>query len=120
MASRNALGVAVAVFLVAGCGGSNEARLDPATVRPLIMLAHRIAGESPCAQARDIHALQGRAIALVNRGLIPARLQEPLLSGANALAEQTPACVQPAPRPSPAHEKGKGKGHGRDKHEDEG
>jgi hypothetical protein len=67
----------------------------------------------------------------VNSGRVPAELQEPLLSGVAALADQTPVClarvtpvtttavVQQAPsgttadRPRPAKAKGRDKGHGK-------
>jgi hypothetical protein len=93
--------------LLAGCGGSRP-RLERPDAASLIALAHRIPGENACAQARDIRALHRRAIDLVNAGRIPSELQEPLLSGAAALAEQTPVCLAavpasapPAPAPSP-------------------
>jgi len=101
----------------------------------LISLAHRIAGEGACAQARDIPVLQRRATALVNAGKVPARLEESLMSGVAALAEQRPICLpkvtaappspSPTPPPAPAtgggpprghgheHGHGHGKGHGR-------
>lgn len=66
------------------------ARTDAA---PLIALAHRIPGERPCAQARDIRALQAKAIVLVNARRVPASLQDSLMSGVNALHEQTPVCL---------------------------
>jgi hypothetical protein len=105
-----------AVFLV-GCGGS-EPRLARTDAQPLIALTTRIAHEGACAQARDIAAVRARALRLVNEGRVPAKLQEPFLSGVNALGEQTPACVPavtPTP-PAPQHRKGHGKGKGHDKH----
>jgi hypothetical protein len=103
----------IAVFLV-GCG-SSEPRLDRSDVKPLLALTARIANEGACGQARDIAAVKRQAIRLVNQGRVPAKLQEPFLSGVNALGEQTPACVPavtPAPtaRPPAKH----GKGHGRE------
>jgi hypothetical protein len=74
------------------------ARTDAA---PLIALAHRIPGEGPCAQARDIRALQAKAIVLVNARRIPAGLQDPLMSGVNALHEQTPVCLPPVQAATP-------------------
>ena len=111
-----------AVFLV-GCGGS-EPRLAHSDAQPLIALTTRIAQERDCAQARDIAALRTRALRLVNQGRVPAALQEPFLSGVNALGEQTPACVPkvtPTPHASPpTHGKGHNHGKGHDKHGDEG
>jgi hypothetical protein len=105
----------VLAALLVGCGGS-EPRLERSDVRPLIALTSRIAGEGSCAQVRDIAAVRRLAVRLANQGRVPAKLQEPFLSGVNALGEQTPACV-PAVTPSPPesqppeHGKGHGKGH---------
>jgi hypothetical protein len=107
--------LASAVFLV-GCG-SLEPRLARTDVQPLIALTARIAHEGACAQARDIAAVKASAVRLVNQGRVPAKLQEPLLSGVNALGEQTPACV-PAVTPAPASPREHGKGHGRGKGHD--
>ncbi len=81
-------------------------QLARADAAPLAALAGRIAVERPCAQRRDIRALQRRAIALVNAGRVPDALQEPFLSGFAALAAESPACqanaqAHPA-SPSPA------------------
>jgi len=117
---RLAMLTLAAAVLLTGCGGS-QPRLAQSDARPLISLTNRIANEGACAQARDIAALRARAVGLLNQGRVPARLQEPFLSGVNALGELTPACVPtvlPAPTspsPKPGHGKGHGKGH--DKHE---
>jgi hypothetical protein len=106
-----AVALVLAAFLV-GCG-SSQPRLDRTDVRPLLALTSRIADEGACAQARDIAEVRSLAVRLVNRGRVPETLQEPFLSGVNALGEQTPACV-PAVAPSPTqpeHGKGHGKGH---------
>jgi hypothetical protein len=109
----------VGAAALAGCGGgSGDAgpRLARADAAPLIALAHRIGHEGACAQARDIRELGSRAIALVNAQKVPAELTESLMSGVNALAEQTPPCVPPVkpappqPTPPPA------KHHGHDDH----
>jgi hypothetical protein len=110
-----------AVFMV-GCG-SSEPRLAHSDAQPLIALTTRIAHERACAQARDIAALRTQALKLVNQGRVPAKLQEPFLSGVNALGAQTPACVpkvRPTPPAPPAHGKGHKHGKGRNKHGDEG
>ena len=70
------------------------ARQDAA---PLITLADRIAREAPCAQARDIRALDAHRIVLVNAHRIPPALQESLSSGVNALVAQIPVCLPPVP-----------------------
>jgi hypothetical protein len=78
---------ACSALLAAGCGGKSAPRLDHADAVPLIALAHRIAHEDSRRQARDIPRFQRRVIALINTGRVPAQLQEPLSSAANALAE---------------------------------
>jgi len=106
-----------AVFLV-GCG-SSAPRLARPDVQPLLALTTRIAHEGACAQKRDIAAMRAQALRLVNEGRVPAKLQEPFLSGVNALVEQTPACVPAVTPTSPVKpEDGKkhGKGKGHDKH----
>jgi hypothetical protein len=112
--------------LRAGCGGGGPhlARDDAA---PLIRLADRISRETPCAQARDIRALDARRTALVNAHRVPAALQESLSSGVNALVALTPSCLRsvpaatvtpsiapvgPKPKPKPKHDH---HGHGKEK-----
>jgi hypothetical protein len=116
------LAVAAAV-VIAGCGGSKP-RLARTDARSLIALTDRIAREGACAQARDIAALRARSLQLINQRRIPAELQEPFLSGVNALGAQTPACVPtvtPAPTsPSPKPGKRHGKGHGKDHKDGDG
>jgi hypothetical protein len=90
--------------------------------RPLIALANRISNESACAQRRDIPLLQQRVAKLVNARSVPTDLQEPLMSGVNALGEDTPPCVpavpvQPAPPPAPVPPP---PAHGHPKHEKHG
>jgi hypothetical protein len=121
---------ALALLVVAGCGGQSPPRLAHADAAPLIALAARIAGERPCAQARDIPRLSARTIALVNAHRVPAALQEPLLAGVNDLSAQAPLCLpsvppgptaattttrtEPGPPPAPDRGKrGRGHGHGR-------
>lgn len=127
--SRAAWLTACSAVLLAGCGGGGPA-LDRRDAASLIALAHRVPGEGACAQSRDIRVLRQRAIALVNAGRVPAELQEPLMSGVSALAEQMPICLPtvPASTPSPPsspspHARGKGQekhghGHGHGKEDD--
>ena len=126
-----ALLACLAVTLLAGCGQSARPKLEHTDAAGLIALARRISSEGACAQARDIRKLHARAIALVNARRVPAELQEPLLSGVNALAAEQPVClpsvpassttpaVTPPPPPRPhGHEHGHGHhghGHGGDK-----
>jgi hypothetical protein len=123
--------------LLAGCGGNGTPKLHRSDAAGLIALARRIAREGACGQAHDIPLLRRRAIALVNARRVPDELQEPLMSGVAALAEQTPVCLpkvsasspSPPPARSPAppaggkrhehpehdrhHERGHGHGHGK-------
>jgi hypothetical protein len=104
---RRSLAVSLTVCsaLVTGCGSSGGPKLEHADGAALISLAHRIATESACAQARDIPRLRARAIALVNARKVPNELQEPLLSAVGALGAEQPLClptVTTAP-PPPAH-----------------
>lgn len=92
MARPETLLLAAVVLLLGGCGGGG-AHLRRSDAAPLISLAGRIAHEAPCAQARDIRALDRRRVALVNAGKVPRTLQEPLSSGVNALVAQTPPCL---------------------------
>jgi hypothetical protein len=99
----------------AGCGGSGAPRLQHADAARLTALAHRIAGEGACGQARDIPRLEAEAIAVVNAGRVPAELQEPLMSAVGALREQTPVClaaVTPSAPAPPPRRHGHGHGHG--------
>ncbi len=90
-------------------------------------LAHRIAGEGACAQARDIPLLQKRVIALVNTGRVDDALQEPLMSAVGALAGEQPLCLPsvpaasttpppPTPPPPPAPKHGGPEHHPHEKH----
>jgi hypothetical protein len=79
--------------LLAACGSGGGPVLERGDAAELISLAHRIAGEGGCAQSRDIPRLHARTIALVNAGRVPQELQEPLVSGVNALAAETPECA---------------------------
>lgn len=88
--------LAAFAVLLAGCGGDGGPHLAHGDAAPLISLSHRIAGEGACAQARDIRALQRGALRLVNSERIPRALEETFLSGVNALAATSPACVPPA------------------------
>jgi len=64
--------------------------------------------------------LQVQAVRLINGRRVPAELQEALLSGANALAADTPPCLPtvttnpPAPQPKqpPGHVRKHGHGKG--------
>jgi hypothetical protein len=98
-------------LILAGCGSSGGPRLARSDAAGLISLTHRIAAEGTCAQAHDIPTLRARAVALVNAHRVPAALQEPLISGVNALAATQPVCLPSTPasettpvvtRPAPA------------------
>lgn len=123
--------LAAAVLLLEGCGGGGGAHLNRTDVAPLIALANRIAHEAPCAQARDIRALDRQRLALLNAGKVPRTLQEPFSSGVNALVAQTPPClpavpaaVTPPAAPVQVGPRGRGEhrphGHGHDHREHHG
>jgi len=123
---RTLLAAAAAAVLLAGCGG-DAPHLRRADAAPLLALAHRIPGESACAQARDIRALAATRTRLVNAGRVPAELLEPLSSAVNALLESAPPCVPAAPAAAPGSSggttppgHGRGRGRGHDKHGGEG
>lgn len=91
------IAAAAAVVVLAGCGGAAQPHLRRSDAAPLIRLAQRIAHEGSCAQVRDIPRLQQAAIRLVDSRRVPPSLQEPLVSGVNALVATRPLCVPPAP-----------------------
>ena len=127
---RRSLAVSLTVCsaLVTGCGSNGGPKLEHADGAALISLAHRIASEGACAQARDIPRLRTHAIALVNAGKVPPELQEPLMSGVGALSAEQPLClpaVTPTTTttttaPSPAHGRKRGHDHGDHGQDDEG
>jgi hypothetical protein len=97
---------ATATALLAGCGSSSGPHMARSDAAPLITLADQIAREAPCAQARDIQALDARRTALLNAHRIPPALQESLSSGVNALVAQTPTCLPSVPAPPVVPEHG--------------
>ena len=116
-----------ALAMVGGCGGRDEPTLARADVAPLIALADRIQHEGPCAQARDIRALDSRQAVLLRARRVPAAFQESLASAVASLSEQMPVCLpsvaaahaappapqaQPVPVPDDEHN-----GRGHDKHD---
>jgi hypothetical protein len=114
----------VLVVVLAGCGDDPQPRLSHADAAQLIALTERIPNEDACAQAHDIVGVSARAIQLVNRGRVPADLQEPLLAGVNALAARAPSCVRtvtttPVPPAKPKHGHDD-KAHDHGKHGNEG
>jgi hypothetical protein len=105
--------------LVTGCGANSGPKLQHVDGTALISLAHRIASEGACAQARDIPRLRSRAIAFVNAGKVPAELQEPLMSALGALGAQQPLClpaVTTAPVTPPTPPRRGKRDHGHDHH----
>jgi hypothetical protein len=110
--------------LLAGCGGGGGPHLARSDVAPLISLADKISREEPCAQSRDIRALDRQRVALVNARRVPATLAESFSSGVNALVAKTPPCLPRVPATTvapppvtyvPSH--GKSKNHNHGKHE---
>jgi hypothetical protein len=82
MRSRNAWATAcsAAALALAACGGTGE-RLPVLTGVRLARLAERVASGSDCGRP-----LVAAAVRAVNRGEVPAGLQERLLSDANRVA----------------------------------
>ena len=121
------LGVALAAALpLGGCGGGNE-RAAPPPPRLPAPLAADLASQSDdvarllesndgCGALAAAKALQTEAIAAINAGRVPARLQEPLSGAANDLT----ARINCAPPPSEETHKGKDKKHGKGKHGPDG
>ena len=128
------LALTLVAVAASGCGAAATPRLQHADANRLIALTHRIAGEGKCAQAQDIPKLQAQTIALVNAHRVPRALEEPLLSGVQALGAEVPVCLpsvpaapvapvvtHPAPHPHPGpphpppppHHHGHGPGHDR-------
>lgn len=91
------LPILLVIVVATGCGGSSRPSLDHADAARLIALTHRIAGENACAQSQDIPKLRTQAVALVNAHRVPAALQEPLLSGVQALGAEAPVCLPSVP-----------------------
>jgi hypothetical protein len=107
---------AVIAAVLSGCGASTAPpRVARADAAPLLVLSHRIVGETACAQARDIRTLQRRALRLADANRIPPPLEPTLLAGVRALGARTPPCVPvvTAVSPSgPGRSHGHGRGHG--------
>ena len=123
---RPELALLAAVAALAGCGDGGGPHLARADAAPLIALSHKISREGACAQARDIPTLQHQTEALLNARRVPAALAESLLSGVNALTEQTPVCLpaipttttttQPVVEPPPARKHEHHEKHHKDEH----
>jgi hypothetical protein len=112
--------IALAVVLVvaaAGCGTTTAPTLRQEDAAQLIALAHRIAGEGACGQVRDIRRLRARAEALVNRGRVPAELQEPLMSAVGALGADTPVCLPSVTASTPPPPATTTPAHGKHRHD---
>ena len=121
---RACLTASLAVSLTACNGSSKGPALLRADAHPLAALATQIQHEGACAQRHDIQRLQQQAQNLVNSRRVPEELQEPLMSGVNALAADSPPCVPPVPvqpapppQPPPKHEKHDHPHDHHDKHE---
>jgi hypothetical protein len=112
--------------LVTGCGGHAHRAAPPQPKLPA-QLARQLAERSDavaakldagdgCGALAEARRLQQQAIAAINAGRVPARLQEPLSTAANDLTVRI-TCAPPPPAEE-HHGKGKDKGH--DKHDGEG
>jgi hypothetical protein len=107
------------LLLAAGCGSSTRATTPPPAPKLPHALGLRLAAQSDAVAAalarRDSCAAQTAArrlrdAATASIGRVPARLQEPLSSGVNALVASLPACVAAKPKPA---KPGKAKRHHR-------
>lgn len=102
----------------AGCGGERSAAPGlPAQVADGLAaqsdaVAQRLDRGDPCGARTAAEGLQADAIAAVNAGHVPRRLQEELVSSITALV----GSIECAPG---EHEEGKGKAKGKGKHDDE-
>jgi hypothetical protein len=115
----------LAVFALAGCGGTARQAAPPQQPKlPRVLaqswkqqadsVANALAVGDGCAAQRLSTALRTSVIAAVNAHRVPRRFLDPLTSGVNELASQITCTPPPAPVP-PGHEKKKhGKGHGQD------
>ncbi|HEX7083239.1 MAG TPA: hypothetical protein VF186_03920 [Gaiellaceae bacterium] len=116
---------ATSALLLAGCGGGSGPALEQADAQQLIALAHRVSTAADgCAQQKAIARVETEAHRLIAERRVPPELQEPLMSGVNALVDDQPTCLpdvaptttQPAvvaPPGPPGH----AKGHGHEKHD---
>jgi hypothetical protein len=120
---RRAL-ASLAVFALAGCGGSAQHTAAPQPPKlPRVLaqswkhqadsVASALAAGDGCTAQRLSTALRTSVIAAVNARRVPRRFLDPLTSGVNELASQITCTPPPAPAP-PGHEKKHGKGHGHD------
>jgi hypothetical protein len=130
--SRLVAANALVALVVAGCGGF--ARPHPVAARGLPpKLAQQWAAEASSIADAAAHGQGCRAQRLAStlrdeilaqQGRVPARLQGPLVTGVNALADRITCTPQPvavpakAPKPPPKH--GPGHGHHDDHGDDHG
>jgi hypothetical protein len=81
-------------LVLAGCGGSDAARLPTSYAGPAVAQADRISrlldGRRQCAASSLAVRLQGRTIDAINMGSIPPPLQEDLLGRVNLLVASIP------------------------------
>jgi hypothetical protein len=84
---RRWLIVSLTACSLAGCGHAKHSAPPPP--RLPAALAHRLAREADAVHTRKAALrLQGRVIAAINTGRVPAALQEELSSRANGVAER--------------------------------
>ena len=135
---RRTVAFAACSLLLAGCGSGDERAAPPRPHLSAALAADLATRSDNVARLLDRHdgcsalaaakALQRRAIAAINAGRVPARLQETLGTAANDLVFRIHCAPRPAPAPASednngkphgdgkGHGKGKGKGHGKGKH----
>jgi len=107
---RRLLLLAALGLATAGCGthGASGPRLRPKIGQDLLAQAKRVEtlleDGKPCAAAGAAASLQTETIALINRGLVQPRLQEPLLAKVNGTAGSA-LCVKGRKPPPHARER---------------
>ena len=81
--------VLVLLLLASGCGGGDEGGLSSDVAERLAVRSESVAAEveagDACGGRVEAEALQREAIAAVNAGDVPGKLQEDLLGSVNAL-----------------------------------
>ena len=125
---------ALLALVAAGCGGGGQSRGSTARGVPPVLaqdwesqasrIADAAAAGDGCRALQLASSLRDQVIAA--QGRVPARLQKPLVSGVNALADritcrQTVTVQAPPPKPPPKHDDHHGHhGHGGDNKDGQG
>ena len=116
--------IALCAFVAGGCGSETRRSAPPPPRLPAALAADLASHSDDVARLLDASdgcgaldaakALQRRAIAAINAGRVPARLQEPLSTAANDLVFRIHCVPPPAPAPAAADNEQPPRGHGED------